>query len=91
MEQNELERKLYMKTRNRSARSDTDIIMIEDIIGVFKFGTDVMMYAISSSSENELILSSVLEGTYEAISGMLRYVVVMDRHNHNSSKYSHLV
>ncbi len=46
--------------------------MLEDIVSVFKFGSDTIMYAIGSTDENELILTSVLDGAFESLSGMLR-------------------
>ena len=46
--------------------------MFDNIISVFKSGGDTTMYAISGMEENELILASVLNGAFDAISDMLK-------------------
>ena len=48
--------------------------MFDDVIVVYKFIGDLMFFVTGSQDENELILYQVLQGFYEAISLLLRYL-----------------
>lgn len=52
--------------------------MFDDVIVVYKFVGDLMFYVTGSTDENELILYTVLQGFYESISLLLRYVFAPD-------------
>ena len=73
-----LEKKIHLKTKNSNARLEADIILMENIVSVFRSGSDVTMYVVGSSQENEIILLTVLDATFEAVSGLLKGRV--DRH-----------
>ncbi|TYZ62930.1 hypothetical protein PybrP1_003310 [[Pythium] brassicae (nom. inval.)] len=73
-----LEKKLYLKTKNSNPRLEAEIILIDNIVSVYRSGSDVTMHVIGSSFENELILLSVLDATFEAASSLLKGR--MDRH-----------
>ncbi|KAE8911858.1 hypothetical protein PF005_g4703 [Phytophthora fragariae] len=77
-EQLALEKKLYAKTKNATSRVEADIILIENIVSVFRCGSDTTMHVVGSASENELILLTVLDSAYDAVSNLLKGR--MDRH-----------
>ncbi|ETK92475.1 hypothetical protein F441_04269 [Phytophthora nicotianae CJ01A1] len=77
-EQLALEKKLFAKTKNSSARMEADIVLIENIVSVFRCGSDTTMHVIGSASENELILLTVLDSAFDAVSNLLKGR--MDRH-----------
>nr|CCA24561.1 coatomer subunit zeta1 putative [Albugo laibachii Nc14] len=73
-----LEKKLHSKTKNSNARAEADIILIENIVSVYRSGSDVTIHTIGASSENEILLLQVLDATYNAINTLLK--PRMDRH-----------
>ncbi|GLE10027.1 hypothetical protein PINS_up022001 [Pythium insidiosum] len=73
-----LEKKLYMKTKNSNPRLEADIILVENIVSVFRSGSDVTMHVIGSANENEIILLSVLDAAFDAVSTLLKGR--LDRH-----------
>ncbi|KAJ0407996.1 hypothetical protein P43SY_000200 [Pythium insidiosum] len=73
-----LEKKLYMKTKNSNPRLEADIILVENIVSVFRSGSDVTMHVVGSANENEIILLSVLDAAFEAVSTLLKGR--LDRH-----------
>ena len=70
--QTRLEKHLFSKTHSTNARMDTEVILIDGTVAVYRTGIDVHFYVIGDSVENELILSSVLSGLFDAINGLLR-------------------
>jgi len=54
------------------SRANADITMINKLTCVYKQNVDLYFYVIGSSQENELILQSVLNCLYEAVSTILR-------------------
>ncbi|RLN89289.1 hypothetical protein BBJ28_00014016 [Nothophytophthora sp. Chile5] len=103
-EQLALEKKLHMKTKNSNARLEgersvlSDVILIENIVSVYRCGSDTTMHVIGSAAEvrmmksslidgvlgtlmlgmcmvcffqNELILLTVLDSAYDAVSSLL--------------------
>ncbi|CAI5745074.1 unnamed protein product [Peronospora destructor] len=77
-DQLELEKKLHSKTKNSNARLEADIILIENVVSVYRCGSDTTMHVIGSSSENELILLTVLDSAFDTVSNFLKGR--MDRH-----------
>ncbi|KAL3671540.1 hypothetical protein V7S43_003459 [Phytophthora oleae] len=77
-EQLALEKKLYAKTKNSNARLEADVILIENIVSVYRCGSDTTMHVVGSASENELILLTVLDSAFDAVSNLLKGR--MDRH-----------
>ena len=51
-----------------------EITMFDEVVVVYKFIGDLMFFVTGSQDENELILYQVLQGFYEAVSLLLRYV-----------------
>lgn len=49
--------------------------MFDNVIVVYKTLGDLMFYVTGSHDENELILYTVLQGFYESVSLLLRYVI----------------
>ena len=70
--QAELEKKLYSKTKNSNARQEAEIILLDNIVSVYKTGLDTMIFVVGDASENELILTAVLDALYDSLSILLR-------------------
>jgi coatomer subunit zeta len=72
-EQKEFEKVLFSKTSKSSISADqVDIIMIDGLSIVFKSKIDLFFYVIGSTSENEIILMSVLNCLFDSINEILR-------------------
>ena len=69
--QKTFEDKLFSKTKNAKLGSDSDVVMLDRKIIVFKARADVLMYVVGSEDENELILDTVLDGVTGALSILL--------------------
>ncbi|XP_008469546.1 coatomer subunit zeta-1 isoform X2 [Diaphorina citri] len=67
-DQKAFEKNLFNKTH----RANAEIIMLEGLTCVYKSNVDLFFYVMGSSHENELILMSVLNCLYDAISQILR-------------------
>jgi len=67
-EQKAFEKNLFNKTH----RANAEIIMFEGMTCVYRSNVDLFFYVVGSSQENELILVSVLNCLYDAISQMLK-------------------
>ncbi|CAH3134124.1 unnamed protein product [Pocillopora meandrina] len=67
-EQKEFEKNLFNKTH----RANAEIIMLDGLTCVYRSNVDLFFYVMGSSNENELILVSVLNAFYDAISQLLR-------------------
>ncbi|GAB5029423.1 nonclathrin coat protein zeta2-cop [Nannochloropsis oceanica] len=66
------EMRLFKKTRHNNARSESEIIMMDNFTVVFRSGSDAHFYVVGDGNENELILATVLDAFHEAISMLLR-------------------
>lgn len=49
--------------------------MLENNIIVYKFVQDLHFYVTGGEDENELILASVLQGFFDAVDILLRYLI----------------
>merc|ERR1712212_1428379 len=67
-EQREFEKNLFQKT----SRQNAEIIMLDGLTVVYRTNVDLHFFIMGSQYENELILISVLNAFYDAISQMLR-------------------
>lgn len=67
-EQREFEKKLFQKT----SRQNAEIIMLDGLTIVYRSSVDLYFYVMGSQYENELILVSVLNAFFDAVSTMLR-------------------
>jgi hypothetical protein len=66
------ERSIFQKTLRTNARSENEIILVENNIVVYKFTSDLLFYVTSSEHENEIVVSAVLQALFESISMLLR-------------------
>ena len=66
------ERQIFAKTARNNARGDAEIILVDDKVVVYKFAADLHFYVTGSADENEIILSTVLNGFFDAVSLLLR-------------------
>jgi hypothetical protein len=67
-EQKTFEKNLFQKTQ----KANGEIIMLDGLTIVYRNSTDLYFYVIGSTSENELILVSVLNCLFDSISMVLR-------------------
>ncbi|XP_033125223.1 coatomer subunit zeta-1-like isoform X2 [Anneissia japonica] len=67
-EQRAFEKNLFDKTH----RANAEIIMLQGLTCVYRSNVDLYFYVIGGSSENELLLVSVLSCLYDSISQILR-------------------
>ncbi|KAI9345136.1 Longin-like domain-containing protein [Zopfochytrium polystomum] len=69
-EQRVFERDLFDKTR----KANSEIILFDSHVVVYKNSLDVFIYFVGSADENELMLSSTLQSFHEALSMLLGQV-----------------
>ena len=55
-----------------STRNEADVIMLENVVCVFRCGGDSRFYVVGSAEENEIILNTVLDGLFVALTSLLR-------------------
>jgi len=67
-EQKAFEKNLFNKTH----RANAEIIMLDGLTCLYRSNVDLFFYVIGSAQENELILMSVLNCFYDAISHLLK-------------------
>ena len=67
-EQKEFEKSLFTKTH----KANGEIIMLDNLTIVYRSHVDLFFYVIGSTSENEIILVSVLNCLYEALTQIFR-------------------
>jgi len=67
-EQKAFEKNLFNKTH----RANAEIIMLDGFTCVYRSNVDLFFYVVGSAQENELILHSVLNCFYDAISHLLK-------------------
>ncbi|KAK0596945.1 hypothetical protein LWI29_020415 [Acer saccharum] len=66
------EKNMFIKTMKTNARMEADITILDDNIIVYKFVQDLHFFVTGSVKENELLLSSVLQGFFDAVTLLLR-------------------
>ena len=67
-EQKEFEKSLFQKTN----KANGEIIMLDNLTIVYRSNVDVFFYVIGSTSENEIILVSVLNCLFDSLSMIFR-------------------
>lgn len=67
-EQKNFEAKLFKKT---SKDQDSEIVLLEDLTIIYKSNVDLFFYIIGDTTENELILSNLLNTFYDSVSAVL--------------------
>ncbi len=61
----------------RSLQTKAEILLWENLITVYKSSMDVIFYVVGGGDENELILLSVLNSYTEAISKLMKYLLLL--------------
>ncbi|KAH7547146.1 coatomer subunit zeta-2 isoform X1 [Ziziphus jujuba] len=71
----DFEKSLFTKTMKTNARTEAEIAMFDSNIVIYKFVQDLHFFVTGGDEENELILATVLQGLFDAISLILRNTV----------------
>ncbi|EPS65097.1 hypothetical protein M569_09682, partial [Genlisea aurea] len=66
------EKSIFTKTQKTNARTEAEITMLESNIIVYRFAQDLHFFVTGGDDENELILATVLQGFYDAVTLLLR-------------------
>ncbi|XP_020702298.1 coatomer subunit zeta-2-like isoform X2 [Dendrobium catenatum] len=66
------EKSVFTKTQKTNARTEAEIAMFDGYIVVYKFIQDLHFFVTGGDNENELILSTVLQGFFDAVGLILR-------------------
>ncbi|XP_010537587.1 PREDICTED: coatomer subunit zeta-3-like isoform X2 [Tarenaya hassleriana] len=66
------EKSVFSKTSKTNARTEAEISLLDNNIVVYKFAQDLHFFVTGGENENELILSSVLQGFFDAVALVLR-------------------
>ncbi|RZC81881.1 hypothetical protein C5167_044456 [Papaver somniferum] len=66
------EKSVFTKTQKTNARTEAEIAMFENNIVVYKFFQDLHFFVTGGDDENELILVTVLQGFFDAVTLILR-------------------
>ncbi|KAH8554273.1 Longin-like domain-containing protein [Umbelopsis sp. PMI_123] len=69
-DQKAFEKGLFDKTK----RAQGEIIMYDNQIVLYRSNIDIFFYVVASADENELMISSMLNAFYDAVSTLLRYM-----------------
>ncbi|CAD5116100.1 DgyrCDS5026 [Dimorphilus gyrociliatus] len=67
-EQRQWEKNLFNKTH----RASSEITILDNLTIVYRGNVDLFFYVVGSSSENELILQSVLTTLYDSVNSLLK-------------------
>ncbi|KAI8984489.1 Longin-like domain-containing protein [Mycotypha africana] len=70
-QQKQFEKGLFDKTK----RAQGEVILYDNQVVVYRSNIDIFFYVVGSMEENELILLSMLNAFYDAVSTLLRYQV----------------
>ncbi|KAH9323848.1 hypothetical protein KI387_018487, partial [Taxus chinensis] len=66
------EKSIFTKTQRSNSRAEVEIGMFDGYIVVYKFISDLHFFVTGGENENELILATVLQGFFDAVSTLLR-------------------
>ncbi|XP_076931134.1 coatomer subunit zeta-1-like [Bidens hawaiensis] len=66
------EKAVFTKTQKINARTEAEIAMFENNIVIYKFAQDLHFFVTGGDAENELIISTVLQGFFDAVGLLLR-------------------
>merc|ERR1740117_2398669 len=66
--QKDFETQLYSRTKNTNARKEAEVVMLNDVIVVYRSVGDSFIFMVGPSHGNELVLSAVLDGLHDALS-----------------------
>nr|ABK93561.1 unknown [Populus trichocarpa] len=68
------EKAVFNKTQKTNARSEVEVTMLENNIVVYKFVQDLHFFVTGGEEENEVILATVLQGFFDAVGLLLRFL-----------------
>mmetsp|Transcript_18270 Transcript_18270/g.30637 ORF Transcript_18270/g.30637 Transcript_18270/m.30637 type:complete len:193 (+) Transcript_18270:100-678(+) len=63
---------LYKKTKSVSAKSEAEVLLVDQEVIVFKSGIECKFFISGPVEENELILVGVLDGIFDTVSTLLK-------------------
>ncbi|CAL9238001.1 unnamed protein product [Arabidopsis halleri] len=66
------EKSVFTATQKTNARTEVEVTALENNIVLYKFVQDLHFFVTGGEEENELILASVLEGLFDAVTLLLR-------------------
>ncbi|XP_009795170.1 coatomer subunit zeta-1 [Nicotiana tabacum] len=66
------EKSIFTKTQKTNARTEAEITMFDNNIIVYKFVQDLHFFVTGGDDENELVLATVLQGFFDAVTLLLR-------------------
>ncbi|KAL3511664.1 hypothetical protein ACH5RR_024381 [Cinchona calisaya] len=66
------EKSIFTKTQKTNARTEAEIAMLENNIVVYKFVQDLHFFVTGGDEENELVLATVVQGFFDAVTLLLR-------------------
>jgi hypothetical protein len=66
------EKSVFTKTQQTHARTEAEIAMFENNIVVYRFFQDLHFFVTGGDDENELILTTTLQGFFDAVTLLLR-------------------
>ncbi|XP_071697929.1 coatomer subunit zeta-1-like [Rutidosis leptorrhynchoides] len=66
------EKSVFTKTQKTNARTEAEITMFDNNIVIYKFAQDLHFFVTGGDEENELIISTVLQGFFDAVGLLLR-------------------
>eukprot|EP00428_Durinskia_dybowskii_P065205 CAMPEP_0170373898 /NCGR_PEP_ID=MMETSP0117_2-20130122/10312_1 /TAXON_ID=400756 /ORGANISM="Durinskia baltica, Strain CSIRO CS-38" /LENGTH=191 /DNA_ID=CAMNT_0010628815 /DNA_START=35 /DNA_END=610 /DNA_ORIENTATION=+ len=71
-EQSALELTLHKKTKTVSAKTEAEVLLIDQEIAVFKSGIECKFFITGPVAENELVLVGVLDCIFDTVSTLLK-------------------
>ncbi|KAJ1443717.1 Longin-like domain superfamily [Sesbania bispinosa] len=66
------EKFVFSKTIKSNARTEAEITLLDNNVIIYKFAQDLHFFVTGSDEENEVILASVLQGFFDAVTLLLR-------------------
>lgn len=72
LHQVEFEKKLFKKTKNSTAKVDSEVLLLDGMNVVYRSGVDVTFIVVGSAEENELILAAVLDALCASVASLLK-------------------
>ena len=73
--QMKFEKEVFSKTSRNNARGEAEIALLDNHIVVYKFCADLHFFVTAKVDENEIIVATVLNAFFDAVSLLLRGVV----------------
>ena len=74
-QQMKFEKEVFTKTQRSNARGEAEIALLDHHVVVYKFCADLHFFVTAHVDENEIIVATVLNAFFDAVSLLLRGVV----------------